>query len=133
MLLDRVLLETEGRQLGKELLREPGADDELEPAGRRLTEQQLVELVSDPLGRHDLEPLAHRTDRGDHARGRLGPEVGGEAGGPEHPQGVVGERDLRVERRVEDARGERLHAREGVDERPLGEPDRHRVDREVAS
>ena len=59
-------------------------------------------------------------------------ELRGEPRGAEHPQRVVRERDLGVERRVEPLGREVLHAAERIDELALGQPDRHRVDGEVA-
>ena len=56
--VDRVLLEAHGRQLGQELVDQPGVDQEPQARRRVLDHEQLVELVADPLGRHDLEPVA---------------------------------------------------------------------------
>ena len=68
------------------------------PGGRVVDREQLVELVADPLGRHDLEPRRHRRRRL-HER-RVGHEAvaGDEPGGPHHPQRVVAEGLLRRER-----------------------------------
>ena len=57
--VDRVLLEPQRRQLGQELLGEPGVDEEPQPGRRVVDDDQLVELVADALGRHDLQPVAH--------------------------------------------------------------------------
>ena len=48
-------LEGEARQLGEELRGEAGVDQEPQPGGRVFDNKQLGELVSDPLGAHDLE------------------------------------------------------------------------------
>ena len=70
-------------------------------------------------------------DRAHDALRRRDPELGDEPRGAQHPQGVVGERHLRLERRVERLRGEVLHAAERIDERAVRQPHGHRVDREV--
>jgi hypothetical protein len=119
VLVHRVLFQSEGQQLGEELLREAGLDDELEPERGLLREQQLVELVADPLRRDDRQAFAHPLDRVDHARGRRHLQRRGEPGRAEHPQRVLGERDLRLERRVDALRGEILQAAERVLELPL--------------
>ena len=132
MPLDGVLLQTEGRQLGQELLREPGLDEELQASRWLGADEQLVELVADALGRDDGEPLAHASDRVDDTRDGSHPEGRHEPRGSKHPQRVVRERELGFERRVKLLRGEIAHAPERVDERPVGNRDRHRVDGEVA-
>ena len=76
--------------------------------------------------------MAHRADRLDHARRRRHLELRHEARGPEHPQRVVGERHLRVERRVQALGLEVLQPAEGVEQLSLRQTDGHRVDREVA-
>ena len=119
-------------ELGQELLRETGRDDQLESARGGGRGEQLGELVADPLGGHDLEAVVHLLDRPHHARGGGEFELRGEPRRAEHPQRVVGERDLGVERRVEPLGREVLHAAERIDELALGQPDRHRVDGEVA-
>ena len=73
---------------------------------------------------------ARRSPRPRAAPGRH-PSCDDEAGGPQHPQRVVAERHLGVERRVEPLGREVLHAAEGVDELAVGQPHRHRVDGEV--
>ena len=54
---------------------------------------QLVELVADALGRHDLEAVVHRVDGGDQLGDGLQVVAGDEAGGAQHPQRVVAEAD----------------------------------------
>ena len=66
--VDRILLEAHRRQLGEELVGQTGVDDEPQAGGRVVDHEQLVELVADALGRHDLEPLRHRRDRRRPAR-----------------------------------------------------------------
>jgi hypothetical protein len=133
VLVHRVLLELQRRQLRQELPREAGRDQQLEPARGRLGQEQLRELLVDPLRGHDLESVVHLLDRPHHARGGDELELRREPRGAEHPQRVVGERDLRIERRVQAFGREILHAAERIDELALGQTDRHRVHGEVAS
>ncbi len=131
--VDRVLLELQRRELGEELLREPGLDQQRQPGTRRLAQQQLLELLPDALRRDDPEAFAHPLDRLDDTRHGRDTELRDEPSGPQHPQRVVRERDLGIERGVEALGREILHAFEGVDELTVRQPDGHRVDREVAS
>ena len=69
-----------------------------------------------------------------HERG-VGHEVeaGDEPCRAQHPQRIVEERDLRLERRAEAARGEIGGTTVRIDQLGFGKPERHRVDGEVAS
>ena len=89
--LDRVLLQPQRRDLGKELGEQTGVVQEPQPGSGVLDEEQLVELVADPLGRHDLHPVAQPSHRVDDHRLGLEPVAGDEAGRPHHPQRIVGE------------------------------------------
>ena len=104
--VDRVVLESERRQLGQEVLGETGVDAEPQPGGRVVERHQLVELVADPLGGHDREPIAPVDDRVDELGHRLEVEAGDEPGGPQHPQRVVVEADLGRKRRAQHALGQ---------------------------
>ena len=128
-----VLFQPQRGHLGQEPIGQPRLDEQLEPGRRVIPDEQLVELVTDPFRRHDLEAIAHRAHRLHHAGCRRDLKLGHEAGGPDHAQGVIGERDLGIERRVERAGRERLDAPVGIDESALGQPDGHRVDREIAT
>ena len=132
VLVHGILLELQRRQLRQELLGQTGRDHQLEPARGRLGQEQLRELLVDPLGGDDLESVVHLLDR-PHTRGGIEFELRGEPRGAEHPQRVVGERDLGIERRVEALGREILHADERIDELTVGQTDRHRVHGEVAS
>ena len=70
-------------------------------------------------------------DRLDQLRVRLQVEPGDEAGRPQHPQRVVGEGDLGVERRAQPAGGQVGQPVERVDELQLGQAEGHGVDGEV--
>ena len=61
MPVDRVVLEPEPGQLGQEVVGEPGVDAEPQPGGRVVEHDELVELVPDALGRHDLETIPRRS------------------------------------------------------------------------
>ena len=63
--LNRVLLESQGRKLGKELRCETRFDEEPESRRRVRQDDQLVQLISDSLLGDDLEPRAQRLDRSD--------------------------------------------------------------------
>ena len=56
-----------------------------------------------------------------------------EAGGAQHAEGVVAERDLRVERRAQTAGRQVPQPVEGVDQLHVGQPERERVHGEVAA
>ena len=63
--------------------------EEPQPGRRVLDDQQLRQLVADPLGAHDLEPAAVLLDRGDELGDGLEAEAGDEARRAQHPQRVV--------------------------------------------
>jgi hypothetical protein len=131
--VNRVLLQPQRRKLGEDQIREARPDRELQPPRRHRRHQQLVELVADPLRRHDLDPLAHVPHRSDDAFGGRDLELGGEPRGTEHAQRVVRERRLGIPRRIQAPSGEIAHAPERIHERSLRQPQGHRVDREVAA
>ena len=138
--VDRVLLEAHRRDLGQELLEEAGVVQEPQAGRGVVDDEQLVQLVADPLGRHDLEPAGHGRGRGDERGIGREPVAGDEPGGPQHAQRVVGEGLLGRERRAQPAVHEQVgHAVEGIDERRrvavgVGEQlERHGVDGEVAA
>ena len=70
--VDRVLLEGQGRQLGQELVGQAGAHHE--PQGRPTgtgDHHDLVQLVADPLGRDDGQPVMSGPDRLDQLGRRV--------------------------------------------------------------
>ena len=126
-----VALQREGRQLGQHQRREAGLDEQGQAAARVRRADQLDQLVADPLRGDDRDPVGHRGDGLDHL-GRDGEaELGGEAGGAQHPQRVVGERVLRTAGRAEQPLGQVDDAAVRVLDAPPRDPDRHRVDGEV--
>jgi hypothetical protein len=133
VLVDRVLLELHGVELGQELVGQAGPGEEPQPRRGVECHQQLRELVADALGADDLEPAVQLDDRRDERGVGLEVERGNEAGSAEHPEGIVEEGDLGPERCVETARRQVAAAPERVDQPGLGQLQRHGVDREVAS
>ena len=133
VLVHRVLLELQRGELGQELVGETGLDQQLQSARGSGRGEQLGELVADPLGRHDLEAVAHLLDR-------LAPRAA--AGSRSSCATNRAARSIRSgssENATSGSSGvsSRLAARSftppnGIDELALGQPDRHRVDREVA-
>ncbi len=131
--VDGILLELQAGELGQELLGEAGVDDELQPLRGGAAQQQLGQLVRDPLRGDDGNPAVHPADRLDDAWRRRGVELRCEPSHAQHPQRIVRERDLRIERRVEPPSREVLHATERIYELALGHAHGHRVHREVAA
>ena len=109
------------------------------PADGTIEHDQLVELVADALGRHDLQARAAVPDRGDELGHRREAVAGDEPGRAQHAQRVVVEADLRRQRRPQRRRGEIGRAAERVDQLGAGrrpalagaELEGHRVHREV--
>ena len=132
MPMDGILLEPKGGYLGKELGEETGVVQEPQPRRRILDRQQLVELVPDPLGRHDRQPVAEPAHGIDEIG--VGHELvaGDEPGGPHHPKGIVGEGLLRRQRGPQSPVVQIGCAVERVDELRFGQGERHGVDGEVA-
>ena len=129
----RVLLQRERRQLGQELLGQACAHEEPQAFARALDDEELVELVADPLGGHDREPRPHHLD-GPHELG-VGHEAvtRHEARRSQHAQRVVAERLLGGQGRAQTASGKVGGAVERVDQAGLGNGERHGVDREIAA
>ena len=63
-----------------------------------IDDEQLVEFVTDPFRRHDLEARRHLADRFHQFRRRRELVAGDEAGGTQHPQRIVAEADVRADR-----------------------------------
>ncbi len=62
----------------------------------------------------------HRPDGGDEGVVRLESQPGDEPGGAQHPERVVGERDLGIERGAEPTAGQIGQAVVGVDDLEVG-------------
>ncbi len=128
-----VPLQSQCGKLGEHELGETRVDQQGEPPPGLVGEQQLGQLVADPLGGHDREPRRHAGHRRDHLRRDLHAELSREPRRAHHPQRVVGEGLLRSRRGAQDARRQVAGAAEQVDELLGGQPHRHRVDGEVAA
>ncbi len=131
--MDGVLLEGEPGKLGEELGGQTGLDDEPQTRRGLVHRHQLVELVADPLGRHDRQPVVHGRHRGGDLGNGLEPEAGQKARRAQHPQRVVAEGDLGGERRAQAARREVGEPVVGVHQLEVGEPQGHGVDGEVTA
>ncbi len=110
-------LEAQRGQLGQHVVGQPGVDEDLETVPRARRDQQLAQLVADPLGADDRDPVGHVDDRGTRGGIHREAQLGGEARGPHHAQRVVVERLPRVHGRAQDAGGEVREPVERVDER----------------
>ena len=115
------------------MLGQPGLDEQGQAQARVRRAHQLHQLVADPLGGDDLDPAGHRAHRLDDRRVDREAELGGEPGGPHHPQRVVGEGVLRPARRAQHPVREVDDAAVRVLELAARQPHRHRVDGEVAA
>jgi hypothetical protein len=83
--VDRIVLESHRGQLGQELLGEAGVDEEPQAGGGVVDRDELVELVADAFGRHDLEPRCQLAHGGDEAVLGLHLVRRDEACGTQHP------------------------------------------------
>ena len=129
--VDRVLLERQAGQLGQEIVGQARSRPRTRAPTEGVDHQQLVQLVTDPLGRDDRQPVVTGLDRLDQLRVGRQAETGDEPGRPQHPQRVVGEGDLGVERGPQPPGGQVGEAVERVDELHLGQAQGHGVDGEV--
>ena len=115
--MDRVVLEPQCRQLGQEVLGEPGVDEEPQPGRRCVDDDQLVQLVADPLGRHDLESRSPVDDGGDELGHGRQAVAGDEPGRPQHAQRIVVEAHLRRQWRAQRPCRQIGGAAVGIDQR----------------
>ena len=127
-----VTLEPQRGQLGQHHVGQPGVDQQGQARPWVRGEQYLHQLDPNSFGRDDGEALGHLGHRGRDRRRDGEPELGGEAGGPHHPQRVVRERVLRGARRPQQLCSQVAQPAEGVDQQLLGQHQRHRVHSEVA-
>ncbi len=92
--VDGVLLEGKAGQLGEELAGKARLHHEPQARRRLVDDDELVELVADPLRRDDGQAVVHGLDGGGDLGHGLEAETGDEARGAQHAQGVVPERHL---------------------------------------
>jgi hypothetical protein len=79
------------RELGEELVEQSGVGEEPQARGGILDDEQLVELVTHPLGRHDRETLGHRRDRSPNVIIGLEAVAGDEPRRAQHAQRIIRE------------------------------------------
>jgi hypothetical protein len=112
-------LQPQRRQLGEHACRQTGGHEELEAGPGGVGQQQLAQLVADPLHGHNGQLVAQLLHRPPGRVGHGEAELRGKPGGAQHPQRVVPERHLRRSRRCDPARQQVVHAAGRVDEHPL--------------
>ena len=127
-----ILLEAHGVELGQELVGEPGRREEPQARARIVDQQELGQLVTDALRADDLEAMTQLL----HCRHEIGLRLEGElrqeARRPQHAKRIVEERHRRLHRRAQSVRRKVCRATERIDQLRIGQPEGHRVDREVA-
>ncbi len=133
MPVDRVLFEAHRVQFRQELVGQARARDQPQPRTRVVGDDELRQLLADPLRADDLEPVAHTLDRFDDTGVGFEAERRHETRGAQHAQGVVLERDVGRHRCAEPPSREVGDPAERVDEVGLVEREGHRVHREVAA
>ena len=126
-------LQAQPRQLGQHLLGEPGLAPAAQADPRPRGQDQLGQLVPDPLGGDDLDPVGHPRHRLDDRGVDREAELGGEPGGTQHPQRIVAERVLRPARSAQQRLDRSASPPYGSTNVVLGQRHGHRVDREVAT
>ncbi len=120
--------------LGQDHIRHPGVHHQLDPADRVpgvRREQQLLQLIADPLRGHDRQPRGQLPHGRGHFRGHGEAELRGEPGRAHHPQRVVGEGLLGAPWRAQQLVPQVTQAAERVHEFQGRQPGRHRVHAEV--
>ncbi len=126
-------LQLHGRHLGQHVVGQPGLHQQLDAAARELAAQQLGQLDLHPLRGDPGDFGGHVGHRFHHPVGGGEAELGDEAGGPQHPQRIVGEGVLRRGRGVQPTVYQVRHSAVQVDERPARQLDGHGVHREIAA
>ena len=128
-----VLLHREVRELGEEVGSQARPYDPLQRGSRHRGDQQLGQLVPDPLCGDDLEAVPHRRNRCQCLRIGVEPECRLETEQAEHAQRVVREGESGLDRRPQSLRSQVGQTAEGVDWLHLHEAKRHCVHGEVAT
>ncbi|GDY55034.1 hypothetical protein SVIO_056570 [Streptomyces violaceusniger] len=126
-----IALQAQRRKLRQDAVGEPRLHQQPQPLAGVVGQDELVELITHPLRRDDVDALGHRRHRGDHLGGHLEVELRREARGTHHPQRIVGEGLLGRSRGAQHPGGEIFQTVVRVDELLLWKRHRHRVDREV--
>lgn len=86
-----VTFQTQCGELRQHLLRQSGVDEQRQALAGVGGEQQLVELLPDPLGGDDLDAPGHLRHRGDHVGSDVEVQLGRETCGAQHPKRIVRE------------------------------------------
>ena len=94
---------------------QPGGHDAIEGLPGVWRHDELRELVPDPLRRHDLQTLSHLSDCPDRPGLPGESERALEPEQPQHAQGILGERDLRIQRGPQDPGGQVGQPTVGID------------------
>ena len=79
-------------------------------------QDELVQLSGDALNRDAVNFAGHFLQRLEYARRHVEPELGCEAAGTQHAQGIIAKADLRRPRGVQDTRDKILETSERVEE-----------------
>ncbi len=126
-----VLLQPQHRQFRKDVLGQAGVDEECQSTSGVGGHDDLHELLADPLGGHDGQPLGLSRHGGDHVRCHREAELRREPGRAHHAQRIVREGVMRGPWRADRARRQVDQPAEVINEGQVGQPHRHRVDGEV--
>ena len=126
-----VPLQPQRRQFREHPIGQTGRHQQIQTGPRLIAQQQPAELVADPLGGDDRDPVGHVGHRLDHLRRRRKPQLGREPRRTHHPQRVVAERDLRSRGRPDHPVGQVAEAGVRVVKDLVRDGNRHRVDGEV--
>jgi hypothetical protein len=117
------------RDLGQDLVHQPGVDEQPDAADRVGRLEQLHELALHAFGADDdrRAQARHGLERPERPR----TPAAGEAGGAQHAQRIVAEAHVGVAGRAQDAGEKVLDASGRIDECGYRQAQRHRADREV--
>ena len=102
------------------------------PADGWSASRSFAKLLLDAFRRHDLECRGHPLCSGSRVGVELEPELRAKPRATHHAQRVVAKRDLGRSRRAQPPRHQVVEPTGRVDEHELGNPQGHRVDREVS-
>ncbi len=110
---------------------EPGIDQQRQSGSRVQKRKQPEQLDALSLGRHDFHPIGEVRGCVHQARHRGEAVTSHKAGSPYHPERIVGERNLRIQRSPQQPGLEVGATAVRVVEDPVGDVDRHGVHGEV--
>ena len=125
-----------GADLGQHHIAETGLHHQFDTGHRVRTQQRLIQFDSHPLDGDPRQFGRHRDDRRPHPVSHPELKLRHKPRRPQHPQRVVAEGQLRCSRGVQDPPLYRGQSAQRVQELPRpvrGDPDRHRIRREVSA